>query len=114
MITVSKKIITCFLMASLLFGCTLANGATSQIPHATAQPAQSPTPETVTCTVTAFEALNLRSAPGTSAAVITTLAHGDLLTILPEPAQDNWIYVRAGDHQGWINQTYCKRSNSNE
>lgn len=108
-----KKIITVSLMAFLLLGCTLANGASSQLPHATEKPAQlskPSTPETITCTVTAFEALNLRSAPGTSAAVITTLAHDDLLTILPQPAQGNWIYVRAGDHQGWINQTYCKRN----
>jgi len=109
-----KKIILILLVAPLLLGCTLANGASTQLPYATDYPSQPLTPETALCTVTAFESLNLRSAPGTSAAVIATLKHGDLLTILPDPAHGNWIYVRAGELQGWVNQNYCKRSNEHE
>lgn len=103
-----KKIIMIFSIAILTMGCTLANGATSQLPYSTDQPAQVSQAETYTCTVTAFEALNLREAPGTSAAVIATLKHGDVLTILPQPAEGNWIYVRAGDREGWINQNFCE------
>ena len=101
----------------LLLGCTLANSAAPQLPRVTDRPVQalqSATPAQLTCTVTAFEALNLRDAPGTSAAVIGTLKHGDLLTILPYPAQGDWIRVTAGGFDGWINQNYCKRNNGNE
>lgn len=64
------------------------------------------------CTVTAVETLNLRATPGTDAAVIAILKHGDLLTILPDPAQGNWIHVQAQDRAGWINSNYCKESTS--
>lgn len=77
-------------------------------PTITAIPAPTPTPETITCTVAAFEALNLRESPGTSAAVIRTLKPGDVLTILPTPPQGNWIYIRYGEIEGWINNKYCE------
>lgn len=63
-----------------------------------------------TCTVTAALALNLRSDPGTSAAVTGTLKHGEILTILPHPAQGRWISVEAHGVQGWVNSNYCERN----
>jgi len=62
-----------------------------------------------TCTVTAQTSLNLRKDPGTDAAGIAVLSHGDLVTILDDPQSGNWIKVRAGSITGWINSTYCKR-----
>ncbi len=61
------------------------------------------------CTITA-EHLNLRSGPGTEAAVITVLNYGEVATINPnEPAQASWIFVTASGFDGWINQNYCRK-----
>lgn len=61
------------------------------------------------CTVTALETLNLRAAAGTSSAVIAILTHGEVVSILPTSAQDNWIPVHtASGLDGWINSKYCK------
>lgn len=62
-----------------------------------------------TCTVTAALALNLRAGPGTSYAVLDTLKRGDILTLLPQPAHDLWIAVRAQELEGWVHSTYCER-----
>lgn len=103
------------LMLLIIPACTMSNHAGSQLSDPTVQPVGTLTPKSIMCTVTAIEALNLRDAPGTSAAVIGTLKHGDLLTILPRPAQGNWIYIRAGEREGWINKNYCKLGdNENE
>jgi uncharacterized protein YgiM (DUF1202 family) len=115
-----RKIIMLFVMALSAMACTLTSGASAQLPQlpaSTAEPikpkqtAQVIEAKETTCTVTALEALNLRESPGTSSAVIATLKHGDLLTILPQPAQGVWIPVRAGDLEGWINSNYCERNN---
>ena len=63
-----------------------------------------------TCVVTAVLALNIRAGPDTSHAVIGTLEHGDILTILPHPAPNNWIPVRAQELEGWVHSNYCKRT----
>lgn len=62
-----------------------------------------------TCTVTAQTSLNLRKDPGTDAAGIAVLSHGDLVTILDDPRAGNWIKVRAGSLTGWINSNYCNK-----
>lgn len=104
-----------FLLVLPALACTLTNGVTAQIPASTAGPSKPVRPAQVieaeadTCTVSASNALNLREAPGTSSAVIAILKHGDLLTILPQPAQGVWIPVRAGQLHGWINSNYCER-----
>jgi uncharacterized protein YgiM (DUF1202 family) len=111
-----RKIIMLFVMALSAMACTLISGASAQLPASTVEPlkpkqtAQVIEAEAITCTVTALEALNLRQSPGTSSAVIATLKHGDLLTILPQPAQGVWIPVRAGDLEGWIHSNYCERN----
>ncbi len=75
--------------------------------RAAIKPAQIIQAPTLTCTVTALEALNLREGPGTDSEVIAVLAHGELVTILDKKPQGNWIHVRATRHIGWINSTYC-------
>ncbi|MDX9690748.1 MAG: SH3 domain-containing protein [Alphaproteobacteria bacterium] len=107
-----KKIILLLQVLPFL-ACTLTNGAAAPLPTATDEPAQvlpTVTPKAITCTVTAFEALNLRQSPGMSSAVIAVLRNGDLLTILPQPAQGKWILVRAGGLEGWIHSNYCERN----
>lgn len=105
------------LLFCLVPACTITNTA-AQLPQPTGQPtqqtptdqpAQLATPETITCTVTAAEALNLRESFGTSGKIIVTLKHGEVVTILPHPAQGNWIAVRTeSGREGWINQIYCE------
>lgn len=105
-----------FLLVLPLLACTLTEGAAAQLPAPTDQPtqaiqiAQVVTAEPITCTVTAIETLNLRDAPGTSAAVIAVLKHGDRLTILPHPNEGNWIRVKTETREGWINSNYCERN----
>lgn len=112
-----RKIIMLTLCALLMLACTLtaqtpAQAHETQTPtgtRAAIKPAPTFEANPPACIVTATETLNLRAAPGTSAAVIGILRHGDLLTILPDPAQGNWIRVRVGDVAGWINQSFCER-----
>ena len=103
-----------FLLLSLL---ALACSATAYTPITATETRTAPTPAQLvstekamlaTCTVTAFETLNLRASPGTAEAVKAVLSNGDQLTILPDPPQGAWIHVRAGDLTGWINSKYCK------
>jgi hypothetical protein len=53
------------------------------------------------------EALNLRSGPSISYAVISWLYPGDVLEITQQ--RDGWANVRTADGVvGWVNQTYCR------
>jgi uncharacterized protein YgiM (DUF1202 family) len=74
---------------------------------------QSPTPSTSTsfpkCTVTA-EGLNVRERPGIDSSVIDWLHRGDIVTILQDPPANAWIEVEARERTGWINSTYCERT----
>lgn len=66
----------------------------------TATPARS-------CTVTAAEALHLRSGPGTGYSVIGYLSPGDLLTVADE--RGAWMAVTTpGDLTGWVHSEYCR------
>lgn len=106
-----KKALLVFLMAFSLLGLIVLFGKSVKLPSPPDQPVQitpSPTAEAITCTVTAFETLNLRAQPGTSAAVIAVLKRGEVVTILPHPSQENWIPVTAGGLHGWINSNFCK------
>lgn len=96
------------LLACTLTAYTTPTATETRTVPKTAQPAPTDLP---VCIVTAFETLNLRETPGTNAAVIAILKHGDQLTILPGPAQGVWIYVKAQDRAGWINSNYCKGKN---
>lgn len=98
----------------LVFACTLTNSPTIENitpTHSPTQPVQLaktvPT-KAITCTITAMQSLNLRAGPGTSAEVIEVLKHGELLTILPHPAEGNWIRVKTAKGEGWININYCE------
>ena len=82
--------------------------ATATETRAAQETAQASPTKAPLCIVTAFEALNLRATPGTEAAVIAILKHGDQLTILPDPAQGIWIRVQSDGRAGWINSNYCK------
>lgn len=112
------KRITFLILLPVLLACSLTQGAARLtaptdapiVPTRTAQIPRVIEAEAITCTVTALEALNLREAPGTSSAVIAVLKHGDLLTILPQPAQGVWIPVRSGSLEGWIHSNYCERN----
>ncbi|WP_245628056.1 SH3 domain-containing protein [Shouchella shacheensis] len=48
--------------------------------------------------------LNLRTAPGTQASVITTLDSGQTLELLQK--QGDWYQVKAGSHTGWVSGDY--------
>ena len=109
------KKITLILLVLPLLACTLTNGAAAHVVTQTPKPTQTAQvieEKPITCTVTALEFLNLRDAPGTSAAVTAILTNGEILTILPHPTEGNWIRVRTERGEGWINQTYCKQGES--
>lgn len=108
------KRITFLILLPVLLACSLTQGA-AHLPALNADDSplteptmQVPTPQPITCTVSAFAFLNLREAPGTSSAVIAVLKHGEVLTILPHPAEGNWIRVKAESLEGWINKNYCE------
>jgi uncharacterized protein YgiM (DUF1202 family) len=66
-----------------------------------------PTPAPKSCQVTAAEALNLRSGPGTSYPVIAWLQPGDVLTITQQ--SNGWVQVTTPTGAaGWVNSNYCK------
>jgi uncharacterized protein YraI len=50
----------------------------------------------------ATDALNVRSEPGTWAAVLDTLVWGEWVEILDGPTWDNWYYVGHWDGVGWV------------
>jgi uncharacterized protein YraI len=48
---------------------------------------------------------NLRTAPSTSAPVLTTLREGTAVAVLGEPVSVEgraWRQIQAGDRQGWV------------
>ena len=103
-----KKII--LFMPLLALACSTATAA-AQLPIKTRpvlKPAQVVPAQTETCTITALKTLNLRAAAGTSSAVIAILKYGEIVTILPHPAQGRWIRVRTPNISGWINSDYCE------
>lgn len=112
-----KKTLPLILLALLSMACSLLNqlptpGGMNNVTE-TARPSLSPTITSTTpaqvCTVTA-EHLNLRNGPGMEWGSIAILNNGETVTILSEPAQgSNWINVRVGRHEGWINQIFCEQ-----
>ena len=113
-----KKTILLVLLALPSLACFMSNVALAAVAPTTAITDSPivylPTPtgtQEPACRVTALETLNLRKAPGAGSAVIAVLKHGDLLTILPGPAQGVWIRVRVSGLEGWINSNYCERKN---
>lgn len=68
-----------------------------------------PTPPAILCRVTAEEALNLRSGPGTRYTVIHWLSAGELLTRTDTPPAAHWWEVTTqGGRTGWVNSNFCK------
>ena len=58
------------------------------------------------CTVTAAEALHVRSGAGVAFGVIGYLYAGDIVTI--QSTRGNWYEVTIAHGEGWINSNYCK------
>ncbi|NWG07585.1 MAG: SH3 domain-containing protein [Chloroflexi bacterium] len=113
----NKKILL-FLLPFVL-ACTITAPAAqieplptiSPTPPETGIPAPTATATREACKVTA-DSLNLRDAPdlaGYESHVIAWLYAGDVLTILPDPPVENWIFVQAENLPGWINSKYCVR-----
>lgn len=112
-----KRLYFLILLLPLLLACAITQEAIT-VPTAKPSPTDKPSkpsptaqalaPRLIACTVTALETLNLREAPGTSAAVIAVLRHGEILTILDDQPVGDWIHVQRGDRTGWINSNYCK------
>jgi N-acetylmuramoyl-L-alanine amidase len=85
-----------------LSGGTLHAPSTTltQVIEPTATPARS-------CTVTAPDALNLRSGPGTQYPVKAWLRSGDVLGI--RSVAGAWLNVETGDGRtGWVHGSYCR------
>lgn len=59
-----------------------------------------------TATVAPPDGLNLRSGPGTSYSVITTMPGGAQVTILGTPTPDNWWPVQYNGQSGWADGNY--------
>lgn len=109
-------------LALLLAACSpLAAYETSvtPAPTVTAPTFQAGTSETPTptpliipawnnCTVTAAEALNLRSGPGTKYTVKYVLKAGETVTRLPTTNGDWWKVATQDDLTGWIHSKFCK------
>lgn len=55
--------------------------------------------------------LNMRTAPGMVAPIITTLANGTRVELLNEQQEldgQSWVRVRAGDQDGWVDRRYLR------
>ena len=50
--------------------------------------------------------LNVRSGPGVSHGIITTVAGGTVLPVISLQAGSSWIQVSSSAGQGWVNSTY--------
>jgi uncharacterized protein YgiM (DUF1202 family) len=71
-------------------------------------PSPSSTPGASLCTVKA-KSLNVRAASGIDSNVLAWLHRGDVVTILSDPPEGNWIHIRTqGGIEGWINSKYCE------
>lgn len=108
----NRRVLVTLSVVTLFFLACISTNALPGAEHVYMPTAASPLPyqhtgPTQTCTVSA-EHLNLRSQAGTSAAVLTVLDAGTIVTIVSEPPQDNWIHVNVTGFDGWINSTYCK------
>jgi hypothetical protein len=87
---------------------TSIEGELSVTPHPTppagivlAKPAPA-----VQATAVVTHGANMRALPSGSAAVVATLARGDVVT--PGEVRGSWTAVQAGGKQGWVFSTYLK------
>ena len=69
-------------------------------------PTDTATPTPHNCTVTAPDALNLRSGPGVGFDVIGWLYYGDTLRTVG--ASGAWLEVDTLAGRGWVHGSYCK------
>jgi uncharacterized protein YgiM (DUF1202 family) len=65
------------------------------------------TPQPLTASVTA-DYLNLRAEPSAEAAIVRTLARGEVLTVLGFNGDQSWTQVASAQGQGWVNSTYIE------
>ena len=58
------------------------------------------------------ESLNLRANPGANQALVTKLRRDTQVTLLGKtqvtPDGGQWVKIRAGKHEGWVNQKFLK------
>jgi uncharacterized protein YraI len=59
-----------------------------------------------TATVTSPDGLNLRSAPGTAATVLTVMPFGATVTVAGSGTPDNWLPVLFNSQFGWADSTF--------
>ncbi|MBX3036757.1 MAG: SH3 domain-containing protein [Anaerolineales bacterium] len=109
-----KKIIILLLVLPFL-ACTLTNTSKPALDDATLQTLKRPqvfkTDEVaITCTVTAFQTLNVREAPTMQSAVIAVLKHGEIVNILPDDIEKVWLKIQTQNVTGWIHSNYCERN----
>lgn len=77
------------------------------IPPTAVPPTATPLPNAGSCIISRVHVLNLRSAPALDAAIVTTIAQGDVVT-LTGATDGEWVEVRTAALQvGWINVYYC-------
>lgn len=113
-----KKIIILLLVLPLL-ACTLTNA--SSIANPSKPALDDSTPQTIkrpqvtkadsiTCTVTAFQTLNVREIPSMQSAVIAVLQHGEIVTVLADDVENVWWKIQTQNVAGWIHSNYCERN----
>jgi uncharacterized protein YgiM (DUF1202 family) len=120
----ASKALTWFLIGgaiALIVVCILSSCSPIATPTGTATPTATAKPSTIlnisqptpSCAdVTALEALNIRTGPGTQNKVIATLGHGDQVTVIQAGA---WWKIRTAQGlTGWANSNYLKSTTCGE
>jgi hypothetical protein len=55
------------------------------------------------------DALNMRSAPHSEAGVVTLLHKDDKVLIVESASSSNWLKVRFGEYEGYVNGNYLRK-----
>jgi hypothetical protein len=86
-----------------------APAASAPVPTATNPPAQLPAGDTQGAQKRVkSNGLNLRALPGTDQQVVAVLRQGDIVTVFTDARLiqgATWVKVRAGDSEGWVDQS---------
>jgi len=77
----------------------------SPIPTDTPRPTDTPTPMVGTI---ATEALNLRDGPGMEYAIIDRLVQGNVISIIAQDPEGDWLKVEHKGKIGWVAKTYVE------
>lgn len=83
------------------------NPTATPIPPTAVPPTATPLPNAGSCQISRVHHLNVRSGPGLSYAIVTTVQYGDIVTRTGKRS-GSWVEIYTADRKvGWIKDYYC-------